>query len=108
MTYPESGQNAADHQGLDDQNDWVPEFNPKSGFIDGCLTVTGDTPEGIQKLTKKTFDWVFNIGNDKQSVEKVYSKDGIVYPDHREQLVFPTSSSRRFFSNSSAPQLRMG
>lgn len=85
MTYPESGQNASDHQGLDDQNDWAPEFKPSSGFIDGCLTVTGDSPEGIQKLTRKTFDWVFNVGNDKQSIEKVYSKDGIVYPQHREQ-----------------------
>ncbi|KAJ5672381.1 hypothetical protein N7507_001508 [Penicillium longicatenatum] len=86
MTYPEAGEKAEDHQGLDDQHDWVPELKPSSGFIDGCLTVTGDSEDGIEKLTRKTFDWVFNIGNDKQSIEKVYSKDGKVYPDHREHF----------------------
>ncbi|OQE85337.1 hypothetical protein PENNAL_c0024G03165 [Penicillium nalgiovense] len=51
--------------GLDPQQDWVPEFKPSGGGIDGVLIV-------------------FNFGNDKQSIEKVYTKTGTVYENHLE------------------------
>jgi hypothetical protein len=92
MTAPSEGQPAEDHQGLDAQEDWVPEFKPNSGGIDGVLTVAGDSLESIDKMIQKTFDWVFNSGNDKQSIEKLYSRDGKVYENHREQSVLPSSS----------------
>ena len=37
MTAPSEGQTAEDHQGLDDQLDWVTEFKPSSGGIDGVV-----------------------------------------------------------------------
>ena len=92
MTAPSEGETEEDHQGLDPQQDWVPEFKPNGGGIDGVLIVAGDSLESIDKLIQKTFDWVFNVGNDKQSIEKVYTKTGTVYDNHLEQSVFPDSA----------------
>jgi hypothetical protein len=88
MTAPEKGQSAEDHQGLDAQGEWVPEFKPSSGGIDGVLTVTGESSESIEKWTKKTFNYTFNV-DDKQSssVEIVYVKEGKVFNNHEEQSV---------------------
>ncbi|KAJ5634943.1 uncharacterized protein N7484_008256 [Penicillium longicatenatum] len=86
MTAPSEGESDADHQGLDPQEDWVNEFKPNGGGIDGCLTVAGDSIESIEKMVKKSFDWVFNVGNDKQSIEIVYTKDGQVYKEHLEHF----------------------
>lgn len=89
MTAPSAGETEEDHQGLDAQHEWLPQFKPSGGGIDGVLVVAGDSLESIDKTTKKTYEWVFNIGNDKQSVEEVYTKVGVVYPDHLEQSVLP-------------------
>ncbi|CAI7648802.1 unnamed protein product [Penicillium glandicola] len=86
MTYPLEGEPAEDHQGLDLQQDWVPEFKPSSGGIDGVLTVAGDSLPSIEKMIRKTFNWVFNVGNDKQSIEEVYTKEGQVFKDHLEHF----------------------
>lgn len=86
MTAPSEGEPAEDHQGLDPQQDWVTEFKPSSGGIDGVLTVAGDSLPSIDKMTRKTFDWVFNVGNDKQSIEVVYTKDGQVFDNHIEHF----------------------
>ncbi|KAJ5640260.1 uncharacterized protein N7484_008122 [Penicillium longicatenatum] len=56
MTAPSEGQLAEDHQGLNASEDWVPEFKPSSGGIDGVLTVAGDSLESIDKMIQKTFD----------------------------------------------------
>ncbi|KAJ5238116.1 hypothetical protein N7489_008207 [Penicillium chrysogenum] len=87
MTAPEEGQSAEDHQGLDAQGEWVPEFKPSSGGIDGVLTVTGESPESIEKWIKKTFNYTFNV-DDKQSssVEIVYVKEGKVFKNHEEHF----------------------
>jgi hypothetical protein len=89
MTAPSGNETEEDHQGLDAQQEWVPEFKPSGGGIDGVLVVAGDSLESIDKTIQKTFDWVFNIGNDKQSIEKVYTKVGTVFDNHVEQSVFP-------------------
>ncbi|CAG8282686.1 unnamed protein product [Penicillium salamii] len=86
MTAPSAGETEEDHQGLDAQQEWVPEFKPSGGGIDGVLVVAGDSLESIDKTTKKTFDWVFNVGNDKQSIEEVYTKVGIVFDNHLEHF----------------------
>ncbi|KAJ5787332.1 hypothetical protein N7457_002322 [Penicillium paradoxum] len=86
MTAPSEGETAEDHQGLDSQEEWVPEFKPSSGGIDGVLVVAGDSLESIDKSIQKTFDWVFNVGNDKQSIEKVYTKTGVVFDNHVEHF----------------------
>ncbi|CAG8316265.1 unnamed protein product [Penicillium salamii] len=86
MTAPSAGETEEDHQGLDAQHEWLPQFKPSGGGIDGVLVVAGDSLESIDKTTKKTYEWVFNIGNDKQSVEEVYTKVGVVYPDHLEHF----------------------
>lgn len=86
MTFPSEGEPDEDHQGLDPQQDWVNEFKPSGGGIDGVLTVAGDSLPSIEKMIGKTFNWVFNVGNDKQSIEIVYTRDGKVYPDHLEHF----------------------
>ncbi|KUM57964.1 hypothetical protein ACN42_g9209 [Penicillium freii] len=86
MTFPSEGEPEEDHQGLDPQQDWVNEFKPSTGGIDGVLTVAGDSLPSIEKMTGKTFNWVFNVGNDKQSIEIVYTREGQVYPDHLEHF----------------------
>ncbi|CAG7969545.1 unnamed protein product [Penicillium olsonii] len=86
MTAPSSGESEEDHQGLDLQQEWAPELMPSGGGIDGCLVVAGDSLESIDKSIKKTFDWVFNIGNENQSIDKVYTKVGKVFPDHLEHF----------------------
>ncbi|KAJ5400934.1 hypothetical protein N7465_011423 [Penicillium sp. CMV-2018d] len=86
MTFPSEGEPDEDHQGLDPQQDWVNEFKPSSGGIDGVLTVAGDSLPSIEKMIGKTFNWVFNVGNDKQSIEIVYTREGQVYPDHLEHF----------------------
>lgn len=87
MTAPSQGETAEDHQGLDPQDDWVPEFKPSGGGIDGVLVVAGDSLESIDGMIRDTVDWAFNVGNDKQSIEKVYTKTGTVYQNHLEQWV---------------------
>lgn len=89
MTAPSEGEPAEDHLGLDPQDEWVNEFKPSSGGIDGVLTVAGDSIPSIDKMIRKTFDWVFNVGNDKQSIEQVYTKEGLVFDEHLEQSVLP-------------------
>ncbi|KAJ5920244.1 hypothetical protein N7516_011102 [Penicillium verrucosum] len=86
MTAPSEGEPAEDHLGLDPQQDWVNEFKPSSGGIDGVLTVAGDSIPSIDKITRRTFDWVFNVGNDNQSVETVYTREGQVFDDHLEHF----------------------
>ncbi|KAJ5471258.1 hypothetical protein N7530_008615 [Penicillium desertorum] len=86
MTAPSEGETDKDHQGLDLQQDWANEFKPSSGGVDGVLTVAGDSLPSINKMIRKTFDWVFNVGNDKQSVEVVYTKDGQVFDNHIEHF----------------------
>ncbi|CAG8095901.1 unnamed protein product [Penicillium nalgiovense] len=39
MNTPSAGETAEDHQGLDPQQDWVPEFKPSGGGINGVLIV---------------------------------------------------------------------
>lgn len=86
MTAPEDGQSPKDHEGLDAQDEWVPEFKPGGGGIDGVLTVTGDSLQSIERKISQTFNWVFNV-DDKQasSVEIVYEKEGKVLKGHAEQ-----------------------
>ncbi|KAJ5876786.1 hypothetical protein N7455_000251 [Penicillium solitum] len=86
MTAPSEGEPAEDHLGLDPQDEWVNEFKPSSGGIDGVLTVAGDSIPSIDKMIRKTFDWVFNVGNDKQSIEQVYTKEGLVFDEHLEHF----------------------
>ncbi|CAG8256391.1 unnamed protein product [Penicillium nalgiovense] len=87
MTAPGEGQSAEDHQGLDDQGEWVPEFKPSSGGIDGVLTVTGESRESIEKWTKKTFNYTFNVDDkESSSVEIVYEKEGKVFQNHEEHF----------------------
>lgn len=86
MTAPSQGETAEDHQGLDPQDDWVPEFKPSGGGIDGVLVVAGDSLESIDGMIRDTVDWAFNVGNDKQSIEKVYTKTGTVYQNHLEHF----------------------
>lgn len=85
MTAPSDGESADDHQGLDPQGDWVPEFKPSGGGIDGVLVVAGDSLESVDKMIQDAIDWAFNMGNDRQSIEKVYTKEGKVYQNHLEQ-----------------------
>ncbi|CAI7600799.1 unnamed protein product [Penicillium palitans] len=86
MTAPSEGERDEDHQGLDSQQEWANAFKPSSGGIDGVLTVAGDSLPSIDKMIRKTFDWVFNVGNDKQSIEQVYTKEGQVFPEHLEHF----------------------
>lgn len=89
MTAPLEGEPDEDHQGLDVQQEWANEFKPSSGGIDGVLTVAGDSLPSIDKMIRKTFDWVFNVGNDKESIKQVYTKEGQVFDEHLEQSVLP-------------------
>ncbi|CAI7636533.1 unnamed protein product [Penicillium crustosum] len=86
MTFPAEGESAENHKGLDPQEEWANEFKPSSGGIDGVLTVAGDSLPSIEKMIRKTFDWVFNVGNDKQSIKQVYTREGIVFDRHLEHF----------------------
>jgi hypothetical protein len=87
MTYPGTGEDAAKHQGLDDQQDWYHQFKPRNGSIDGVFTVAGDSDQTVKKTIESLK--TFNVGLAGQSLQRIFTQRGNVLPDDRAQSVSP-------------------
>ncbi|KAJ5294320.1 hypothetical protein PENANT_c006G02996 [Penicillium antarcticum] len=96
MTYPMEGDDKTKHHGLDDQHDWFHQFTPRSGYIDGVFTITGET----EKTLTETYDMVkqtFGIDLkgegegglpklDRPSIQLIFQQQGHVLDDDREHF----------------------
>jgi hypothetical protein len=100
MTYPLEGDDKTKHNGLDDQHDWFHQFTPRSGYLDGVFTITGESEKTLTdtlEMVKQTF----GIGLptppgaaqelDKPSIQLIFQQQGHVLDDDREQ--YDTSAS---------------
>ncbi|CAG8034655.1 unnamed protein product [Penicillium nalgiovense] len=87
MNTPSAGETAEDHQGLDPQQDWVPEFKPSGGGINGVLIVDGISQpivKGFDDISKQSIGkgitpidpGVIIIGNEGDKSMPEWAKDG--------------------------------
>ena len=100
MTYPLEGDDKSKHNGLDDQHDWFHQFTPRSGYIDGVFTITGESEKTLVD-TLKMVENTFGIGLqvDKPSIQLVFQQQGHVLSDDREQYDISGSSYKSCKAN---------
>ncbi|KAJ5790449.1 uncharacterized protein N7518_007460 [Penicillium psychrosexuale] len=87
MTYPLEGDDKKKHNGLDDQHDWFHQFTPRSGYLDGVFTITGESEKTLVD-TIKMVEQTFGVGLevDKPSIQLVFQQQGHVLDDDREHF----------------------
>lgn len=94
MTYPLEGDDKKKHNGLDDQHDWFHQFTPRSGYLDGVFTITGESEKTLVdtiKMVEQTFEVGLEVDKPKPSIQLVFRQQGHVLDDDREQ--YDTSSA---------------
>ncbi|KAI2722520.1 hypothetical protein CBS147332_3449 [Penicillium roqueforti] len=89
MTYPLEGDDKKKHNGLDDQHDWFHQFIPRSGYLDGVFTITGESEKTLVdtiKMVEQTFEVGLEVDKPKPSIQLVFRQQGHVLDDDREHF----------------------